>query len=49
MFGKGKKEKDVVKMLDGLSAEEKLSHVRPLMTPWTAAYQAPPSMGFARQ
>ena len=21
----------------------------PLVTPWTAAYQAPPSMGFSRQ
>ena len=26
-----------------------LSHVRPLATPQTAAYQAPPSMGFPRQ
>ena len=26
-----------------------LSHVRPPVTPWTAAYQAPPSMGFSRQ
>ena len=26
-----------------------LSHVRPLVTPWTAAYQAPLSMGFTRQ
>ena len=26
-----------------------LSHVWPLATPWTAAYQAPPSMGFSRQ
>ena len=26
-----------------------LSRVRLLPTPWTAAYQAPPSMGFARQ
>ena len=25
------------------------SHVRLLATPWTAAYQAPPSMGVARQ
>ena len=25
------------------------SHVRPLGTPWTAAYQAPLSMGFSRQ
>ena len=26
-----------------------LSHVRILAPPWTAAYQAPPSMGFSRQ
>ena len=26
-----------------------LSHVQPLATPWTAAYQALPSMGFSRQ
>ena len=26
-----------------------LSRVRPLATPWTAAYQAPPSMGFSKQ
>ena len=26
-----------------------LSHVQVLVTPWTAAYQAPPSMGFSRQ
>ena len=26
-----------------------LSHVRLLATPWTAVYQAPPSMGFSRQ
>ena len=26
-----------------------LTHVRLLATPWTAAYQAPPSMGFSRQ
>ena len=26
-----------------------LSHVRLLATPWTEAYQAPPSMGFSRQ
>ena len=26
-----------------------LSHVRPSTTPWTAAFQAPPSMGFSRQ
>ena len=26
-----------------------LSHVQLLVTPWTAAYQAPPPMGFSRQ
>ena len=26
-----------------------ISHVQPLVTPWTAAYQAPLSMGFSRQ
>ena len=26
-----------------------LSHIQLLVTPWTAAYQAPPSMGFSRQ
>ena len=26
-----------------------LSRARLLATPWTAAYQAPPSMGFSRQ
>ena len=26
-----------------------LSHVQLFMTPWTAAYQAPPSMGFSRK
>ena len=26
-----------------------LSHVRLFATPWTVAYQVPPSMGFSRQ
>ena len=26
-----------------------LSHIQLLATPWTSAYQAPPSMGFSRQ
>ena len=26
-----------------------LNHVRLFVTPWTVAYQAPPSMGFSRQ
>ena len=29
--------------------EKSLSHVRLFATPWTAAHQAPPSMGFSRQ
>ena len=29
--------------------EKSLSRVRLLATPWTAAHQAPPSMGFSRQ
>ena len=35
-----------------ISGEKKvrwLSHVRLFATPWTVAYQAPPSMGFSRQ
>ena len=32
-----------------LAAVKSLSHVRLLATPWTAAHQAPPSMGFSRQ
>ena len=31
------------------SESEALSRVRLFATPWTAAYQAPPSMGFSRQ
>ena len=31
------------------SENEVVHRVRPSATPWTAAYQAPPSMGFARQ
>ena len=31
------------------SEVKSLSRVRLLVTPWTAAYQAPPSMGFSRQ
>ena len=32
-----------------LSKCQSLSHVRLFVTPWTAAHQAPPSMGFSRQ
>ena len=31
------------------SAVKSLSHVQLFATPWTAASQAPPSMGFSRQ
>ena len=31
------------------SSVQSLSHVWLFATPWTAAYQAPPSMGFSRQ
>ena len=31
------------------AAAQSLSRVRLCATPWTAAYQAPPSMGFSRQ
>ena len=30
------------------AAAKSFSRVRLLATPWTAAYQAPPSMGFSR-
>ena len=37
-------------LIIGMKAEVKsLSHVRLFATPWTVAYQAPPSMGFSRQ
>ena len=36
--------------VSGIQHEVKsLSHVRLFETPWTVAYQAPPSMGFSRQ
>ena len=43
-----------IKSLKKLRSEEEeemksLSHVRLIVTPWTVAYQAPPSMGFSRQ
>ena len=33
----------------GKGKVKSLNRVRPFVTPWTAAYQAPPSMGFSRQ
>ena len=32
-----------------VKSESELSHARLLATQWTAAYQAPPAMGFSRQ
>ena len=39
------------KPMNGIAAAaaKSLSHVRLCVTPWTAAHQAPPSMGFSRQ
>ena len=34
---------------EAAAAAKSLSHVRLFTTPWTAAHQAPPSMGFSRQ
>ena len=36
-------------METGWDKVKSLSRVRLLATPWTTAYQAPPSMGFSRQ
>ena len=38
-----------VSFSNALKWKKSLSRVRLLATPWTAAYQAPPSMGFSRQ
>ena len=35
--------------MKGKSESESLSRARLLATPWTVAYQAPPSIGFSRQ
>ena len=32
-----------------LAKVKSLSHVKLFVTPWTVAFQAPPSMGFSRQ
>ena len=39
----------VLKCLAEVLEVKSLSRVRLVVTPWTAAYQAPPSMGFSRQ
>ena len=36
-------------IINAAAAAKSLSCVRLLATPWTAAHQAPPSMGFSRQ
>ena len=41
--------KACILLLLGLCCASSLSHVLLFTTPWTAACQAPPSMGFARQ
>ena len=46
MFQTGTKS---VYSLDFRSEVKSLSRVRLFATPWTVAYQAPPSMGFSRQ
>ena len=47
------KESDMTEWLDWTDSTHKwvksLSRVRLFVTPWTVAYQAPPSMGFSRQ
>ena len=44
---RGHKESDTTEWLNW--TELMLSHVQLFATPWTVAYQAPPSMGFSRQ
>ena len=39
----------LLQCMKGKGKGKSLSRVRLLATPWTAAYQAPPSMGFSRQ
>ena len=39
----------VIEIRQVFSSVQLLSRVRLFVTPWTAAYQAPPSMGFSRQ
>jgi len=44
-----RKERTEVPILEGKLKVKSLSRVRLFATPWTIAYQAPPSMGFSRQ
>ena len=39
----------LLQCMKGKGKVKSLSRVRLFATPWTAAYQAPPSMGFSRQ
>ena len=45
----GVTELDTTELLIKKVKVKSLSHVRLFTTPWTAAHQAPPSMGFFRQ
>ena len=38
----------LLQCMKGKVKVKSLSHIRLLATPWTAAYQAPPSMGVSR-
>ena len=40
---------DLQDLLEKKVKVKSLSHVQLFVTPWTVAYQAPPSMGFSRQ
>ena len=40
---------DIKKRWQEYTEVKSLSHVRLFATPWTVAYQVPPSMGFSRQ
>ena len=46
---KRQKNQDIGESNSTISKVKSLSRVRLLATPWTAAYQAPPSMGFSGQ
>ena len=39
----------IITIENQLGSVQSLSHVQLFATPWTTAYQAPPSMGFSRQ
>ena len=47
--GRGWEKKELLKMESNEKIFSLLSHVWLFATPWTVAYQAPPSMGFSKQ